>query len=234
MLYCIYEPIFGDGDFFTQFVLNVNHTDDYINQMMYCTNFLNKKDKIRSINNISNFKACINKPYDIYMANFHYESLKQCENGIKNFKILEFNIHPDINFLMLPVADDIWDSYTTLLKCKNDESLNKYLINGFEADNFEINDFDVNLNYISFNENDFYRYQNLLKNLFITNIAKKPDFLQYTDTESDRKYVLTKKSTECIDVYNYLNYKPLTFEQLRELEGNCLKFKELANLNKIN
>ena len=233
MLYCIYEPVFGDGDFFTQFVLNVNHTDDYINQMMYCTNFLNKKDNIRSISNIGNFKDCINKPYDIYMANFHYESLKQCENKIKNFKILELNIHPDINFLMLPVADDIWDSYTTLLKCKNDESLNKYSINGFEADNFEINDFDVNLNYISFNENDFYRYQNLLKNLFITNIAKKPDFLQYTDAESDRKYVLTKNSTECIDVYNYLNYKPLTFEQLRELEGNCLKFKELSNLNKI-
>ena len=233
MLYCIYEPVFGDGDFFTQFVLNVNHTDDYINQMMYCTNFLNKKDNIRSISNISNFKDCINKPYDIYMANFHYESLKQCENEIKNFKILELIIHPDINFLMLPVADDIWDSYTTLLKCKNDESLNKYVINGFEADNFEINDFEINLNYISFNENDFYRYQNLLKNLFITNIAKKPDFLQYTDTESDRNYVLTKKLAECINIYNYLNYKPLTFEQLRELEGNCLKFKELANLNKI-
>lgn len=225
MLYFVNSVLFEDSEFNINYILNINHQDDYVSQIKYGTKYLKEPYSDLTFIDIEQFDKEVNiTNYDIFIINMPYECIKQYYNLNKNFKIINFVIHPDIDYIQNTYLSDNSDIYDNIVKCLKDDTLNKLI------DTYKYDDFDIKLNYISFNTLEFNIYQDYLKNFYIYKFVKMPNFYKLAINKNDKN--ISIKGSDCFNIYDYFNYQPLTFEQLRELEGQTVEVSELINLNK--
>lgn len=224
MLYFVNSVLFENSNFYIDFILNTDHDDDYVSQIKYATEYLEYPYSNLTFKDIKQFEQDVNTNKDIFIINMPYECIKQYYSLNKNFKIINFVINPDIDYLQNPYLSDNCDIYDNIVKCMDDDTLNKLITS------YNYNDFDIKLNYIAFNDNEFSICQDYVMNFYNYKFVKMPEFYKL-NIEKNNKYINVKGS-DCFNLYDFLDYKPLNFDQLREIEGQTFKISELINFNK--
>lgn len=165
--------------------------------------------------------------YDDKLYLFHDE-LRIIDQRILDFNKVQFsylNVHPDLTFMFSNNIESPILSYIAYFSIYN-KYPNKFI------NKFTNLDFNMTIGGMSLNEYDFKQYQDLMKNLFTVKVVTNPSFITSSLGNDEESWTYVSDGNT-FNAYEVLGFKPLTYNDLLNLEGTQITLNSMTTFNHV-